>query len=268
MRGIFSIIRSIPRFVPSDAYVKSFSKQWILFSRTQLDSVSTHSSRIAFEEKTGMTPRNLKGRCILDAGCGMGRFVDIVSKEPGASIVGLDLSQAVEAAYKNVGSRANVNIIQADVMNPPLSYGSFDYIYSLGVLHHTPDPKRAFFNLVPLLKNGGTIAIWVYHRYRRPPLSDLYRIVTKRMPLNMVLAICSFITRLYWLQNRFRYFLVLVPMSTEPEREKRLLDTFDWYSPRYQFKFSTDEVVGWFRQTDLGDVMQHTIPVSVSGRKR
>jgi len=195
----------------------------------------------------------------------MGRFLEVLSHSQEVTVVGFDLSLAVEAAYKNVGTRTNVHILQADVMRPPFSEKSFDLVYSLGVIHHTSDPRKAFMQLVTLVKQGGQIAIWVYRKYRRPPFSDFYRIFTSRMPWSTVLAISIFLSHLYWLQKHWRYFLVLFPMSTLSDPERRVLDTLDWYSPKYQFKFTRGDIVNWFLEAGLHRIEVLENPISVRG---
>jgi len=261
----YPIVRGIPRFVASDFYARSFSAEWNLFSTTQLDKGKDTGTRETFVEKTGLSPDEVTG-IILEAGCGMGRFLDVISHTRNTTLVGFDLSMSVEAAYKNVGTRPNVHIMQADVMRPPFREKSFDLVYSLGVIHHTSDPRKAFMTLVPLLKGGGQIAIWVYHKYRRPPLSDFYRIFTSRMPWSMVLAFSRLLSHLYWIQKRWRYFLVIFPMSTLSDPERRVLDTFDWYSPRYQFKFTRDGILSWFLDAGLREIEVLTNPISMRGR--
>ena len=261
----FPIIRGIPRFVSSDAYVRSFSAEWTIFSRTQLDF---DENRETFVTKTGLLPDKLAGSVVLEAGCGMGRFLDVVSREPKATVVGFDLSLAVESAYANFGSRPNVHIVQADVMQPPFSQNSFDAVYSIGVLHHTSDPEAAFGNLVPLLRRGGKIAIWVYSKPRLPALSDFYRIFTSRMPWSFDLAFSSVLVKTYRLHALSPYVQLILPISSLPDPEQRLLDTFDWYSPRFQFKYRALEIIAWFRRLGLKDVRVLSFPVSVSGVKR
>ena len=258
----FPIVRGIPRFVDSDAYVRSFSAEWNIFSCTQLDLRENHET---FVNKTGLLPEKLAGSTVLEAGCGMGRFLEVVSRERSATIVGFDLSLAVESAYANFGLRQNVHIVQADVMSPPFSQGSFDAIYSIGVLHHTSDPEAAFDKLVPLLKKGGEVAVWVYAKPRLPILSDFYRIFTCRMPWSLVLALSRLLIKTYTLQSMSRYIALILPISMLPDPERRLLDTFDWYSPRFQFKYRTPEVIAWFRRVGLEDLRVLSFPVSVSG---
>jgi SAM-dependent methyltransferase len=209
---------------------------------------------------------------VLDVGCGMGRFADVAAS-CGAKVVAVDLSAAVDAAAVNLARHQDVAVIQADVFDLPLRPESFDLIYSIGVLHHTPDTRAAFEQLPRLLRPGGEIAIWVYSREGRLRwhfwLSTQYRRFTHRMSHERLLRWCRRLEplgRLY--RTRYgKYAYPLLPVSTHPKKEWRVLDTFDWYSPRYQWKHTWDEVEGWFRAAGLADVRRQPFEVSVSGRR-
>jgi SAM-dependent methyltransferase/uncharacterized protein YbaR (Trm112 family) len=131
-----------------------------------------------------LRPEFFRGKIGVDAGCGGGRHA-MKARSYGAEVVAMDLSPAVDAAYRKASATDGVHVIQGDIFNPPLAPAAFDFVYSLGVLHHTPDPPRAFRSLVPLLRPGGTIAVMVYARGRRVILSALalVRAVSTRLPL-------------------------------------------------------------------------------------
>src|SRR5262249_35664152 len=108
----YPIVREIPRFVTSDHYVGSFSFEWNVHDRTQLDRFrSDDSSERIFREKTGLTPADVRGKLVLDAGIGAGRFADVLARW-GAIVVGVDLSYAVEAANVTFGEMPNVLVCQ------------------------------------------------------------------------------------------------------------------------------------------------------------
>jgi SAM-dependent methyltransferase len=267
----FPVLRGIPRFVEDEHYASNFGFEWNRFNRTQLDSDVSNESEEAFRVKTGLTPSDIKGKLVLDVGCGMGRFSDVVSRW-GGQVVGIDLSLAVDAAYRNIGRRAEVQIAQANVFELPFRPETFDVIFSIGVLHHTPDTRAAFEQLPRLLKPGGKIAIWVYTRYDSIPsyMSDIWRKLTTRMPQRLLygLSHAAIVTaplyrmpRLGLLPRKF------FPASSHPKAEWRVLDTFDWYSPRYQWKHTYEEVWPWFEAQGLVDIKLTGFPVALQGTK-
>jgi len=220
---------------------------------------------------------------VLDVGCGMGRFAEVASRW-GAEVVGIDLSLAAEVARKNLGNRENATILQADVFKLPFAERSFDYIYSIGVLHHTPDCRQAFLELPKYLKPGGKIAVWLYDGYNKEfRCSDFYRRMTYRMPVQLLLALCHVAVPLYYVHKVLRkipfigrpmsgVLHFLLPTSVHRRAEWRVLDTFDWYSPRYQSRHTYEEVYGWFQEAGLEGIklfpdrvaMQGTRPLSAS----
>jgi ubiquinone/menaquinone biosynthesis C-methylase UbiE len=200
----------------------------------------------------------------------MGRFTEVCC-DAGAEVHAVDLSNAVEVAAQNLRDRKSAHFYQADIFRLPFADESFDRVFSIGVLHHTPDTKAAFYRLVRLVRPGGRIAIWVYSTKLRAMLgSELLRPVTSRLPRGLMLQATKVAIPLYYV-HRFpligRVSSVLLPTSLEADPTWRWLDTFDWYTPRYQWKHSDDEVVGWFKEAGLTDIRVGKFPVSVSGEK-
>jgi SAM-dependent methyltransferase len=95
---------------------------------------------------------------VLDVGCGMGRYAALVA-DHGADVVGIDVSRAVEIAAE---LWPQCSFLQADVLAAPFRPGSFDLVYSFGVLHHLPDPPRGLRRSYELVKPGGRLLVWVY----------------------------------------------------------------------------------------------------------
>jgi 2-polyprenyl-3-methyl-5-hydroxy-6-metoxy-1,4-benzoquinol methylase len=267
----FPAVEAIPRFVAAEFYGRSFGFQWNRFARTQLDSASGgRASRDTFVEKTGQPLELLAGRTVLDAGCGMGRFAEVCA-DAGANVHAIDLSTAVEAAAQNLRDRPNVWIYQADIMKLPFADGTFDFIYSIGVLHHTPNTRAAFDQLPRLLKPGGRLAVWVYSTLLRGSrASTALRLVTPHLPKRWLLEACRIAVPLYRIHQHSslgRFSTAMLPTTLHPIAEWRWLGTFDWYSPRYQWKHTDEEVEGWFRDAGLVDVRRGSFPVSVAGTR-
>lgn len=269
-QGLYPILRGVPRFVETDEYADSFSFEWNRHRLTQLDTAYSDESERTFRQKTGFGPEDVKDKLVLDVGCGMGRFADVVSRW-GGNVVALDLSDAVEAAYRNLGHKDNILILQADLFQMPFCEESFDVIYSIGVLHHTPDCEKAFRQLPRFLKPGGRIAIWVYGPMGPwVKFADIYRRFTVRMPPRLLHALCHVAIPLYYLYRIPRVGQLLwnvFPTSIHPDPDWRVLDTFDWYSPKYQSKHTYPEVYRWFRSEGLLEIQLLDFPVAISGVK-
>jgi len=274
---LYPAVDGVVRFVDAQKYAGSFGFQWKLHARTQLDDATSHWSENAFRRRTGFRPEDLAGKLILDVGCGMGRFAEVATRW-GAHVVGIDLSLAAEVAAQNLADR-NAVIFQADVFQLPFANASFDFIYSIGVLHHTPDCEQAVKVLPKLLKPGGRIAVWLYSAYNPwYRMSDVYRKVTRRMPPEMLYKLCYAVIPLYVLHRIFRRIPLvgkpasaalawLIPMAFHKDATWRVLDTFDWYSPWYQSKHTYEEVFRWFESCGLQDLRVIDQPIAVQGRR-
>jgi len=273
----YPFLNGVLRFVAAQMYAGSFEFQWTLYSRTQLDDASSQRSERAFRRRTGFRPEDLAGKLVLDVGCGMGRFADVATRW-GAHVVGIDLSLASEVAAKNLADRS-ATIFQADLFKLPFAPESFDYIYSIGVLHHTPDCEQAFKALPKLLKPGGRIAIWLYSSYNRwYRMSDVYRRWTRRMAPEKLHRLCRIVVPLYGVHSVLKKIPLVgkaassalawaIPMSHNKDATWRILDTFDWYSPFYQSKHTYEEVFRWFESCGLQDLRVIEQPIAVQGTR-
>lgn len=267
----YPIVREIPRFVSSDAYVGSFSYEWNLHPTTQLDSQRrSDSSEGVFRKKTGLSPDDVRGRLVLDAGIGAGRFTDVLLQW-GARVVGVDLSYAVEAANCNFGHRSDVLICQADIGRLPFREGTFDFIVSIGVLHHTPDTRRYFNRLPRLLKPGGEIAIWLYPNDGDYRLRTAWTPFTGRLPKELFYRFCRVLVthgQRHWDSRPVMLVRSLFPFSNQGlGLENDILDTYDAYSPRYHGVHSPTEVEGWFEEAGLCEIRHQEWNTAVRGRR-
>ena len=147
--------------VNQDRTKTAYGLQWNRFR-----ILRPEEDRATFRNRTGLSEPDLEGKVVLDGGCGMGRYLRIAGGMRPGLAVGLDLSLAVLAAAELTAGIAPVAVVRGDLLKLPFPPGSFDHIYSIGVLDHTPDPRGAFLGLAALLKPGGRIAVWVYPRER------------------------------------------------------------------------------------------------------
>ena len=129
----------------------------------QDQDVSWEENQRYFKEHSLLTADAYEGLNVLDVGCGDGRFVGCTSLKA-KQIIGFDLSRGVELARRRMQALGikNVDFVQGDIFHLPFVEECFDLVMSIGVLHHTPDPRRAFLNAARLLAPSGLMNIWVY----------------------------------------------------------------------------------------------------------
>lgn len=277
----FPILNSIPRFVGKEGYCESFGLQWNRHKRIQLDSYNGHAfSHERLFKATGWQ-NDLSGQVILEAGCGAGRFTQILLKA-GAQVFSFDYSSAVEANFENNGSSENLVLFQADIYRIPLKRAMFDKVLCLGVLQHTPEPKKAFLSLVPCLRENGEIAIDVYKKTFSSLLHWKYalRPLLKSMDKQQLyrysrLAVETLGPLSRRLQSVFgpvgRRILPIADysclgISPELSRELSVLDTFDMYAPEYDYPQTLKEVRCWFKEAGLAEIEVHYGPNGIVGR--
>lgn len=255
----------IPRFVEDEGYTSNFGKQWAEFRKTQVDSATgATESRDRFFRGTGW-PQSMAGETILEAGCGSGRFTEIMLGT-GARVISFDYSRAADVTHESFAAQG-ATVCQASIYSMPYRPASFDRVFCYGVLQHTPDVRKSFFNLVDMVKPGGAIAVdvydawkWIFHsRYR-------VRWFTKRMDQEKLLAWCRKVVPAYMklMPPLHPYNQLVFPIKdyrgarpgfTEAQLvEYSILDTFDMLAPEYDQPQSRGTMLRWCREAGLADI--------------
>ena len=254
-----------------DAEIKtalSFGYEWNQFSEMYSE---WEQNFLSYMQPHG--PEFFRGKTVLDAGCGNGRFAYYAAKY-GAEVWAIDLGSAVEAARANTEAGGSVQVVQADLHQPPFARESFDFIYSLGVLHHLPDPEAAFRNLLQFLKPDGQIQVFLYWRPESQPIKgallslvELSRKITTRLPhpilhaLSFPAAAAAFVAFVwpYRFLSKFsglKGFAERLPMKQYAAYSFRVCvnDQFDRFSAPIENRYTRQEVADWLNRARLEDV--------------
>lgn len=247
----FPIVSGVPRLA-GERYVESFGRQW-----NRYDVARPDEDLSVFRVKTGLDPESLRGKTVLDAGCGGGRYARLLG-DHGASLLGVDLSAAVEKAATLCQSFPNVAIVQADLLDLPVADASFDAAFSIGVLHHSPDPRRAFAQVAAKVKPGGRLAVWLYRRNVAPQewMNSALRSVTTRMPARMLEPLCAAAGVLGSVPVLNKTLNKVANFSNHPDWTLRVCDNFDWYAPQYQSHHTVDDLKRWFHEEGYGNLTE------------
>lgn len=210
-----------------------------------------------------------EGRAVLEGGCGKGRHTALAAQFGAKDVVAVDLGHAVDAAFANTRHLPNAHIVQADLKQPPLRR-AFDFAFSIGVLHHLPDPEEGFRALVSRVKPGGSVSAWVYGRENNGwivhVVSPLREHVTSRMPHAILDGLSAAITVPLFLATRLvygptggrllgmglpygEYLSYIAPF---PYREQRSI-VFDHLVAPVAYYIPRDEFAAWFERAGLED---------------
>jgi len=283
----YEIRNFIPRFVPQTNYADNFGFQWNFFRKTQLDSYSGHKvSTERFWKATGWPPEKMKDAWVLDIGCGSGRFAE-VALSSGCNLIALDYSNAVEACYENLKHHSNLHIVQGNVYELPFANETFHYIYSLGVLQHTPDVKKAFLSIPFKLKSGGEVAVDYYEKTWKSFLLPKFwlRFITKRIAKDrlfsilqitvpILLPVSIFLGAIPLIGNLLKRLIPvanykgILPLNQQQLFEWALLDTFDWLSPEYDNPQNENTARKWMEEAKLSEIKIHRVSHLVANGKK
>lgn len=276
----YPIINAVPRFVNNGKYANSFGQQWRSFAKTQLDGSQTKDSQVRWDSEVTWNAEDLAGKTIIEFGSGAGRFMDVVSKLGVKLAIGIDITDAVDASQENLGNRGNCFFIQADFFKLPIKRSSIDFGYSIGVLHHTPNPEKAFYQLVDAVSEKGGVALGLYDisLYRRPNLNSLkvatmellwsinawrcefFRFFTTRLPPKAFLLYCKTVVPVLHYLNKIpvigltRYLLPSTCYKHMPV-EWSMVDTHDTYVTQIVHQYRAKDVFQWFLKGHLYNIV-------------
>ncbi len=186
----YPIRGGVPRFVASASLngdatarrtARAFGWEWQVFSEME-----GYHERQFLDWIHPVRPEDFRDRVVLEGGCGKGRHTTLVGKWGARAVIGVDFSDAADVAYAHTRGQPNVHIVQADLRRLPLRDGVVDRAFSVGVLHHLPDPLEGFRSLARCVRPGGSLTVWVYgaenNGWIRNVVSPLRTAVTSRLP--------------------------------------------------------------------------------------
>lgn len=253
------VVSGIPRFVAPE-HLASFGLQW-----NKYEVAHDEEDRRTFAAKTGVTLAELQGLRVLDAGCGGGRYSKVAG-EAGADVTGADHTTAVDKAAALCRHLNRVRFVQADLKKLPFEPASFDFVFSIGVMHHDVRTRDVFDKVARMVRPGGRYAVWLYrhNQWWQEAINDFLRRRTTAMSPEKLERWCRIGAWLGGIPVAGKTLNKVVNFSAHPAWENRVCDTFDWYAPRYQHHHTAAELLTWFREAGFDDLV--VLPPEKSGR--
>ena len=186
--------------------VRDFGREWRRFDQTALspdELARAFAEYFAIFPWAGL-PRDANG---IDFGCGSGRWAMLVAPRVGRLHCVDASADALAVTQANLSAQPNVSFHHAALDAVPLPDTSMDFAYSLGVLHHLPDPQAGLTACVRKLKSGAPMLVYIYYAFDNRPLwfrlvwraSDGIRRVISKAPHRIKLMLTDLIAALvYW----------------------------------------------------------------------
>jgi SAM-dependent methyltransferase len=263
---------------------KSFSDKWANTPKLLFDIQDMRNSGVLqwILTRNGFRTEEdfanfLKGkRRILDAGCGNGRVSKLMSTLTKNKITAIDFN--ISAAENNLKRILNIEVVEADLMNSLSHLQKYDFIYCQEVLHHTSEPKKAFYNLVQILEQGGHIATYVYKEKSpvREFTDDFIREKVSSLSYEDSLKIAESLAILgkslseleeqitvpdipvlgikegtYPLHSFVYNFFLKCWFNKSLDLEQSTAINLDWFHPELCSRYKIDEVKEWFLGCNL-----------------
>lgn len=271
----FPITRGIPRFANLDQVetdkaetAAQFGWQWTHFTQADERYAEQFLGWIA-----PVRPEFFAGKVVLEGGCGKGRHTQLAAAWGARDVIGIDLSAAVESAFAATRALPNAHVVQADIYHLPFPR-IFDYAFSVGVLHHLPDPRAGFKSLAAKVKAGGNLSAWVYGaennewitRWVNPLRTSLTSRINPRALLHLSklpTAALYLATKLIYrplnqvgngaIAQRLFYSDYMLAISDFGWREQHTI-VFDHLVAPTAFYVSRDEFEEWWREIKASEV--------------
>ena len=241
----------------------SFGYEWNAF-----DEVRGEDESFAAVYFRDVDLEGLAGKVGLDAGCGKGRYTRFLAGHLEAEVA-LDGSSAAEAAARNLADIEGATVIRSDLRDAPFAPGSFDFISSLGVLHHLDDPFAGFERLLTFLAPRARCCCTSTAAPETVGLRSLalscataLRKVTTRLSHPALKALSTPIAAVLWWafvvpgawgEAHGVGSLAALPMDAYRGKPFRslVLDTFDRLSAPVEYRYTWADLQPWFDRTGL-----------------
>lgn len=241
------------------ATVAGFGREWTTFDQTAL---STEELERRFGEYFRLFPWTVlpADPVGFDLGCGSGRWARFVAPKV-KTLHCVDASTAaIAVAQRALAHQENCVFHVASVDEIPLSAGSMDFGYSLGVLHHVPDTPAGIRACVTPLKPGAPLLLYLYYALEQRPrwfraiwqATNAARLLVSRLPNRSKLLVTSAIAALIYLplarlarwRERLGADVDAMPLSTYRESSFHTMrtDAFDRFGTRLEKRFSAPEI--------------------------
>jgi len=200
----------------------------------------------------------VKGRAVLDAGCGTGIFSIIFARNGAGNVIGIDISPGSLKTAQSLKEKfrlPNVEFLKQDMLELPFGDETFDIVWAWGTVHHTTDPFKAIAELARVLRHGGSLLLAVYKRTRLTFIHEVIRKTLLKTPPGSWTAIAKVLAL-------FLGPVVFLFKKREKSRKGEKLEELilDWYFVPIRHYYTHEEITAFL--SGRGLVVEKFLPAS------
>jgi SAM-dependent methyltransferase/uncharacterized protein YbaR (Trm112 family) len=264
----YPIEHGVPSFVPQTDQqqvvqtTEGFARNWNAYNDVILEHAELNDELFR-DWIAPLDPASFADEVVLEAGCGMGRWMHVAARYRPKALIGVDYSPVAYTAHANTASMDGVHVLRADIRRMPLK-PLMDTIYCLGVVHHTPDPEASFGALAQAMADDGRMSVWVYGKENNEWITKLVdplrKNVTSKLPHGLLALISKGLAlEVYgaaWVYDRFfartgfSYGAYLQHLRRYPFQYMEHI-VYDHLVPEIAHYISREELEGWAARARL-----------------
>jgi SAM-dependent methyltransferase len=192
--GRFPIRQGVPVLLRTDTETvkketaSRFAEEWLRWS-----DLRDYYKEEFFAWVAPLRPADFEDKLVFEGGCGKGRHTAIAASCGARAVVSIDLGDSAFVAFRHTRNLPNVHVAIGDLLRPPVK-PIFDLAFSVGVLHHLPDPAAGFRSLASRVRDDGQVCFWVYgqegNEWITRYVNPIRVSVTSKLPAGLLRALC------------------------------------------------------------------------------
>ncbi len=260
--------------------LRNFSKEWEEYQWTGASYWDTTPETVlkCMRYCLGIPRHSLNHKLVLEVGIGIGGTADALARSQDCELVGMDLGYAVDQARRYFGHNPRLHIVQGSVFAPPFSPGTFDVVYSHGVLHHTYSTHSAFKHIAKLPKKDAMLYVWVYSQQQEKATLLRRVLMSVERVARPLLSKLPEIAQTILLLPTLPFYILYQNLYRRNQLGQQFAATYGWnealhaardrLTPPFAHRHSYRELIEWFQSEqyqNLELLSDETPPEGVPG---
>jgi SAM-dependent methyltransferase len=248
---------------PRTRSITTFGAQWTRFNELEVASGGTESDAWFRQWIGSFEIESVCGGRVAEVGAGVGRSLFNIAQYGPMEIVGYEPSTCYPHLVENMRDVPNCRLV--NLGGHEFSESNLDVVFSIGVIHHIPDPIPVVRNIYDSLKRGGHFVAWVYgdqlsgyvlaQKIIRPITNKLNDRLLSLLSagLAITLTLYGWTTQRLWLRRAPLYEYLSTTFNHLPMRFKKIV-IFDQLNPGWSDYYSREDLHSLLSEGGFTDI--------------